>query len=129
MNEKSKIKPPAVTPETEPFWKATAEGRFLIKHCKACGENHYYPRPLCPFCLSADTEWLEASGKGTIYSYTVLRRAPVVTAPAYVTLEEGPIVLAAFIDGDFDALRIGQPVQVTFAATDGGPPIPVFTPR
>ena len=44
------IPAPAVTIESKPFWDAAAEGKFLIKHCNACGEDHWYPRALCPFC-------------------------------------------------------------------------------
>ena len=58
--------------------------------CTAAAELHHYPRAICPFCFSDKTEWIEASGKGTIYSYSVMRRAPVPYAMAYVTLAEGP---------------------------------------
>ena len=61
----------------------------MIKHCKACGEAHYYPRAMCPFCVSDDTEWQTASGTGTIYTYSVMRRAEIPYAIAYVTLDEG----------------------------------------
>ena len=59
----------------EPYWDAAAEGKLLIKHCKACGKNHYYPRQICPHCFSDQTEWLETKGEGTIYSWSVERRA------------------------------------------------------
>ncbi len=68
------------------------------------------------------------SGRGTIYSYSVMRRAPVPYAIAYVTLEEGVTMMTNIVDCDFDALRIGQPVRVVFKPTDGGPPVPMFTP-
>src|SRR5215472_6430412 len=69
------IPPPPVNPETKPFWDAAAQGRLLIKRCTACDEPHWYPRAICPFCGSERTEWMEASGHGTIYSYSVFRRA------------------------------------------------------
>lgn len=114
--------------ETQPFWDAAAEGRLLIKRCGACGEPHYYPRALCPFCLSADTRWEEATGTGAIYSLSIMRRgkdAPYTLA--YVTLDEGPAVLTN-LDGDPDRLAIGQRVRVRFAPTEGGPPVPMFAP-
>jgi len=123
-----KIPAPQTNPENKPFWDAAGEGRLLVKRCRACGEAHHYPRALCPFCFSDDTEWQEASGRGTIYSYSVMRRAPVPYAIAYVTLEEGPTMMTNLVDCDFDALRIGQPVKVVFTPTEGGAPMPMFTP-
>ncbi|WP_205520773.1 Zn-ribbon domain-containing OB-fold protein [Propylenella binzhouense] len=123
-----KIAAPIVNVETEPFWKAAAEGRFLIKRCTDCGKPHWYPRAVCPFCMSAATVWEEASGRGTIYSYSVARRAPEPYAVAYVTLEEGPTMLTNVVDCDLDALAFGQAVVVTFKPSDGGYPVPMFRP-
>ena len=122
------IPAPPVSPETKPFWDAATAGTLLLKRCEACGEPHYYPRAICPFCGSDRTTWLEASGRGTIYSYSVFRRAPVPYAIAYVTLEEGPTMMTNIVDSDLDALRIGQRVRVRFTPTDGGPPVPMFAP-
>ncbi len=114
--------------ETRPFWDAAAEGRLLIKRCGACGAPHYYPRALCPYCLSADTRWVEAAGTGTIYSLSTMRRgADAPYTLAYVTLDEGPAVLTN-LAGDPDALAIGQRVRVRFTETQGGPPVPMFAP-
>lgn len=123
-----KLPAPQVTPETKAFWDAASEGKLLVKRCRSCGEAHHYPRALCPFCFSDETEWQEASGRGTIYSYSVMRRAPVPYAIAYVTLAEGPTMMTNIVDGDFDALSIGQSVKVVFKPTDEGPPMPMFTP-
>jgi hypothetical protein len=123
-----KIPAPPVTPETEPFWSAAAAGRLLIKRCRSCGQAHFYPRTICPFCFNDTTDWLEASGRGTVYSYSVMRRAPVPYAIAYVTLEEGVTMLTNIVDCDLDALRIGHAVRVVFKPTEGGPPVPMFTP-
>ncbi len=109
----------------EPYWAAAREGRLLLKHCRACAKAHYYPRPLCPFCLSADTEWLEAGGDGTIYSWSVERRATPPYAIAFVTLPEGPTLLTAIVDCDLDALAIGQAVKLDFETRDEQP-VPVF---
>ena len=114
--------------ETQPFWDAAAEGKLLIKRCGACGEPFYYPRALCPFCLSADTRWEAAAGTGVIYSLSTMRRgkdAPYTLA--YVTLNEGPAVLTN-LDGDPDGFSIGQRVQIRFVSTEGGPPVPMFAP-
>jgi uncharacterized OB-fold protein len=122
-----KIPAPQAGPETQPFWDAAAKGQLLIKQCRACGESHYYPRPLCPFCGSDATDWQTAAGTGTVYSYSVMRRAEVPYAIAYVTLDEGPTMMTNLVDCDFDRLKIGQRVKVVFSPTDGGPPVPTFT--
>jgi len=122
------IPAPPTNPETKAFWEAAGQGKLLIKKCRACGEVHYYPRALCPFCFSADTEWLTTSGAGTIYSYSVMRRVDVPYAIAYVTLEEGVSMMTNIVDCDLDKIRIGQRVKVVFKPTDGGPPVPMFTP-
>ena len=120
------IPAPPVNPETQPFWDAAAAGTLLVKRCTACGQAHHYPRARCPFCGSDATEWIEASGRGTVYSFSVFRRAPVPYAIAYVTLEEGVTMMTNLVDGDLDAIRIGQAVRVVFKPTDGGPPVPMF---
>jgi uncharacterized OB-fold protein len=122
------IPAPPTNPETKAFWDGTAQGKLLIKKCRACGQSHYYPRALCPFCLSDATEWQPTAGTGTLYSYSVMRRAEVPYAIAYVTLDEGPTMMTNLVDCDFDALRIGQRVKLVFTPTEGGPPVPTFTP-
>jgi uncharacterized OB-fold protein len=128
--ERQERKIPAPTPnlETQAFWDAAAQGKLVLKFCTACGQAHHYPRAICPHCFSDKTEWRPASGNGTIYSYTVMRRAPVPYAIAYVTLDEGVAMLTNLIDCDFDKLKIGQRVAVVFKPTDGGPPVPMFRP-
>jgi uncharacterized OB-fold protein len=123
-----KIPAPETNPETKPFWEAAAQGRLLVKKCVTCGQAHFYPRAICPFCGSDKTEWVTASGRGTVYSYSVMRRVPVPYALAYVTLEEGVSMMTNIVDCDLDAIRIGQPVTVAFKPTEGGPPVPMFRP-
>src|SRR5258707_1327949 len=85
---------PPLTPETQKFWDAAAAGNLLYGFCNACREPHYYPRSFCPFCFSDSVEWKVASGRGVIYTYSIMRRAPAGPyAIAYVTLEEGPTLL------------------------------------
>jgi uncharacterized OB-fold protein len=122
-----KIPAPDVSDETRPFWEAAAAGRLLVKRCAACGETHHYPRSICPFCWSDRTEWREASGRGRVYSFSVMRRAPQPYAIAYVTLDEGVTMMTNIVDCDLDAIRIGQAVRVVFRPSDGGPPVPMFT--
>ncbi|MFC0385949.1 Zn-ribbon domain-containing OB-fold protein [Muricoccus vinaceus] len=128
MDTPREITPPQSSPETAPYWMAAREGRLLVKRCEACGERHAYPRALCPFCFSEDTVWEEASGRGTVYSFSIMRRAKPPYAVAYVTLEEGPTIISNIVDAEFDALRIGQPVTLTFRDATDGQPVPMFRP-
>ncbi|WP_448658460.1 Zn-ribbon domain-containing OB-fold protein [Sphingomonas sp. CJ99] len=118
---------PAISAEVAHYWAAAGEGKLAVRTCNACGELHHYPRAICPFCHSDQLDWREAAGTGTIYSFSVMRRAPVPYAIAYVTLDEGVTMLSHIVGTDFDAIRIGQRVTVDFAPTEGdGPKVPVF---
>ncbi len=128
MAKQRSIPAPQPHQETQPFWDAAAGGKFLIKTCAACGKAHWYPRAICPFCCSADTRWVEASGRGHIHSYSVMRRADPPYVIAYVTLAEGPTMLTNLVDCELDALAIGQAVRIVFSPTQGGPPVPTFAP-
>lgn len=111
----------------EPYWTAARDGQLLFKHCRACDRPHYYPRPLCPFCMSADTDWREASGEGTIYSWSVERRASPPFAIAFVKLAEGPTLMTAIVDADLDNISVDQKVTLKFEERNDTP-VPVFTP-
>jgi uncharacterized protein len=127
-NTSRSIPAPAVTPETAAYWEAAAKGTLLVRVCRACGQCHHYPRTICPFCYSDRTEWKEACGRGVIYSYSVMRRAPQPYAIAYVTLEEGPTMMTNIVDCDFDALAIGDRVRLVMQPSDNGQPVPMFVP-
>lgn len=122
-----RLQPPPQNPESAPFYEAAAEGRFLLRRCTECGKAHWYPRTLCPFCWG-ETTWEPASGRGKIYSWSVMRRTDPPFSIAYVTLEEGPTMMTSLVDCDLDALRIGMAVQLVWQPTEGGPPMPCFTP-
>ena len=129
---------PLVNPEVKPFWEATAEGRLLLPKCLECASLIWYPRPFCPSCASTRVEWIQSSGRGTIYSFTVNRRGQADLAAyreagvyvlAYVELEEGPRVMTNIVDCDPDSVSIGQQVEVVFHDTGQGTALPRFRPR
>jgi uncharacterized protein len=126
--QERKISAPSANLETQAFWDATAQGKLLYKKCTACGEPHFYPRSHCPFCFSDKTEWQEASGRATIYTYSVMRRAPIPYCIAYVELAEGPRIMSNIVDCDLDSIKIGQAVKLVFKPSEGGPPVPMFMP-
>lgn len=123
-----KIPAPRVLPESLAYWQAADEGRLLVKRCTACGEIHHYPRDICPFCLSDRTEWLQAAGTGTIYSFSTMGQGDAAHTLAFVTLDEGVTVMTNLVDCDAKLLAIGQRVKAVFVATDGGHAVPMFTP-
>jgi len=108
--------------------RSASQGKFLIKRCTACGEPHYFPRSICPFCFSDKTVWEESSGEGEIYTFSLMRKS--ATGPyaiGWVTLKEGPSLMTNFVDCDLHKLKIGQKVKVVFKPTDGLP-LPFFAP-
>ena len=125
---------PQPNPETQAFWDATAEGRLVLPRCDDCGTVIWYPKLLCPSCHSTSVSWFDATGRGTVYSFTVCHRAahayrdalPYVIA--YVELDEGPRVLTNIVDCEPDAVRIGQPVEVVFHDTGEGNALYRFRP-
>jgi uncharacterized protein len=128
---------PNVNPEVKVFWDGTAEGKLLLPHCNECQTVIWYPRPFCPACGSLSVRWEPASGKGTIYTYTVNRRGagdlPEYRDPgpyvlAYVELAEGPRIMTNIVDCDVDSVKIGQAVEVVFHDTGQGTALPRFRP-
>jgi uncharacterized OB-fold protein len=124
--------------ETQPYWDAAREGRLLVKECHGCGQTFFYPRTYCPTCWSSDTDWKEASGRGTVYTFTIVRqndlppfneRVPYVVA--IVELEEG-VRMTSNVEGvDPEAVRCGMPVQLAFREEqrdDETVALPVFRP-
>ncbi|MGZ5924644.1 MAG: Zn-ribbon domain-containing OB-fold protein [Rhizomicrobium sp.] len=123
-----RIFPPTINVETERFWRAAEAGKLLYGYCLACKEPHYYPRSFCPFCFSEKVEWREASGKATVYSFSIMYRSP--TGPytiAYVTLAEGPRLLTNLVDCDFKKIAIDAPAKLVWKPSEGGAPVPFFT--
>lgn len=118
---------PQPWPETEHFWAAANDRRLLLKRCLQTGKAYYYPRGHSPF-TGGDTEWIESTGKGHIYSFSVLPRAQPPYCIAYVTLSEGPTLLTNVLTDDLDSLSIGQSVHVEFVKSENGQLVPMFVP-
>jgi uncharacterized protein len=119
---------PETNPETKPFFEGAKSGKLMLPRCKETGKVFWYPRGVSPFTLGP-VEWTEASGKGTIYTFSVMERANPPYAIGYVALEEGPKMLTNFVDCDFKSLSVGQAVKVTFVPTETeGVSLPMFTP-
>ena len=118
---------PPIGPESAAFYAAAKEGRFLIGRCTGTGQAFWYPRAVSPFDLGPAT-LEEASGHGTIYSFSPMRRVDPVYTIAYVTLAEGPTMMTNLVDCDPDGLAIGQAVKLVWKQAADGTPVPCFTP-
>jgi uncharacterized OB-fold protein len=121
--------------DTAPFWDAAKDGRFLLRRCLDCAATFFYPRPFCPKCWSERVDWVEASGRAVVYTYSIVvvndlppfnERVPYIAA--VVDLEEGPRVMTNVVDCDLEAVRVGMPVEVTFRPLNDDITIPVFKP-
>jgi uncharacterized OB-fold protein len=123
-----RIPAPKVLPETLAYWQAADAGRLLVKRCSACGEHHHYPRDICPFCGSEATEWREAAGTGTVYSFSTMGQGEAAYTLAYVQLDEGPVMMSNLVGAGPGAWAVGQRVRVAFAPSEGGHAVPVFEP-
>jgi uncharacterized OB-fold protein len=125
-----KIPRPLVQPDTLAYWQAADAGRLLVRRCTACGAVHHYPREICPYCLSDATEWVDAAGTGTVYSFSTMGRDEQAYTLAYVTLDEGPTMMTNLVGGleGGGTYAVGQRVRVVFTPSDGGPAVPMFTP-
>jgi uncharacterized OB-fold protein len=125
---------PVVDEETRPFWDAAREGKLLIRSCADCERPHYYPRPFCPFCWSERVLWVQATGRATLYTYSIVHvndlppwRERVPYVAAVVELAEGPRMMTNIVGCDPDELAVGMPLQVDFR-DDGEVMVPVFRP-
>jgi uncharacterized OB-fold protein len=126
---------PTPDAETQPYWDAARERRLLVKRCRACSRAHFYPRPFCPHCWSAEVDWEEASGRATLYTWSVVHRNDlppfgerVPYVAAVVDLAEGPRMMTNVVGCDPGQLRIGMALEVDFRVETDEVTVPVFRP-
>jgi uncharacterized protein len=124
---------PEPTAETQPFWDALQEGKFRLQRCADCGKVRHYPRPVCDACYSMNAEWVEASGRGTVHSWTITHHAfhPGFKADLpfmllTVDLAEGVRMQAQARGIAPEELKIGLPVKVGFDLVKEDLTLPVF---
>jgi uncharacterized OB-fold protein len=123
---------PVADGDSKPFWEGIARHKLLIQRCENCQRHIFYPRSLCPHCFSDALSWVEASGKGTIYSYTVVHQAygpfaaQVPFVVAIVELAEGVRMMTRIAGAGPASVRIGMPVRVVFEQADENVTLPYF---
>jgi len=112
---------PVPNPDNQGFWDSCRQHELRLQRCLSCGAWRHQPRPMCPECHSLDYEWARASGRGTVYTFTVVHgptlpvfqeRAPYNVV--VVRLAEGPYMVSNLIDCPVEDIRIGMSVEVVF---------------
>ena len=121
---------------TQPFWDATARHELVAAQCADCGTFRMPPTPFCPCCQSQRIDWQTLSGRGEVYSYTIVERAilpgmdehlPYV--PAVITLDGagGVRLISNVVDVELADIRVGMAVQVVWDDVPGqGVAVPRF---
>jgi uncharacterized OB-fold protein len=123
--------PPGISDDTRFFWDGVREGKLLIQRCKACGSLRHPPGPVCPSCHSFEWDTLQASGRGTVYSFVVMHypEVPPFDHPnpiGLIELEEGTRLVAQLVGVKPAEVQIGQAVEVVFNTFDGDLMLPQF---
>ena len=136
MNEPVRPLPRADEFDTREFWEGTKQHEFRYQQCNQCDEVVFYPRRHCPGCTAGELIWKVSTGKGTVYTYSVVRqsyhpffRNRVPYAVAWIDLEEGPRILSNVVgvDEPLNDVSIGMAVQVEWEEHENLN-IPLFKP-
>jgi len=119
---------------TEPYWEAAKEERLVAPRCAQCGAFRFPPTPFCPECRSQDVDWVTLSGRGSVFSYSVVRGLPgmadLLLVPVVVELPDAPGVhlVTNIVDVDPEDVRVEMPLEVDFVEIADGWKLPVFRP-
>lgn len=127
---------PIVNPWARPFWQATRQGKLAFQRCEDCGKNVFYPRIACPFCFSDRLMWVRSSGKGRVYTYSVVENnAPsafIGDMPFVIAIvkldEEGVQMLTNIVGCDPAKVHCDMRVEVTFDKLNDEFSLPKFKP-
>ncbi|MGQ0501246.1 MAG: Zn-ribbon domain-containing OB-fold protein [Panacagrimonas sp.] len=135
MNASPQKPVPEVSEAARPYWEAAQRGELVFQRCRGTGKPFLYPRHWSPFDFSADPTWEKASGRGTVYSYTIVHQPPYAAfkadcpyVMAIVQLEEGPRLMTNILNCDPATVKIGMAVKLCFETRAGGFRIPQFEP-
>jgi hypothetical protein len=126
----SRIKPP-MAEDNAWWWEQAAQDKLVIQRCTECELLRHPPRPMCDACRSIAWDFVEASGRGKLASFTVLHH-PQVPGYAYpltialVDLDEGTRIVSELVDCEHDAISIGMELVATIHEDEDGFKLPVF---
>ncbi|HZQ37819.1 MAG TPA: Zn-ribbon domain-containing OB-fold protein [Dehalococcoidia bacterium] len=126
---------PAADEESEPFFQGAREGKLMLMRCESCGAYRFPSRDRCDVCWSTDTEWVQASGKGTVYTFGIMHQLyhpgfkdEIPYNVVVVELAEGPRTYSNLVGIANDQIRVGMPVEVTFERISDEISLPKFRP-
>jgi uncharacterized protein len=126
---------PFIYEENKPFWEGVKRHELLIQRCKECGAFQFYPRAACMHCLSDNIEWVRASGKGKVYSFTIAHRpgnpAFADRVPyniAIIELDEGVRLPSSITGCENEDIKCDMPVEVVFEDITPEVSLPYFKP-
>ena len=124
---------PIPTEDSREYWEGCRRHELLVQSCNSCGKPQFYPRALCSHCFSTDLGWIQATGRGTVYSFTTVYRAPspaftseVPYVIALIDLDEGVRMMSRLVDCDPEAVKVGGSVEVTFRDESPEISLPMF---
>jgi len=122
---------PQVSGLSSEFFDGCNEGVLLLQHCKSCKAIQFYPRVFCKVCSGRNLDWVNASGKGNVASFTVVRKALTegYKAPyivALIDLKEGPRMMTNIVNCEPELVTVGVSVRVVFSAWSDTLSLPVF---
>ena len=137
MSETTEYKKPLPRPNrlSQPYWDGAKRHELMVLQCNACGHKWLPPSDRCPKCLTHDPSWVQASGRGRVWSWIVMHQryfaafeADLPYNVAMVELEEGPRLMTNLVDVDPEAIRCDMPVQVVFDDVTPEITLPKFRP-
>ncbi|OAN36827.1 Zn-ribbon domain-containing OB-fold protein [Mycolicibacterium iranicum] len=126
---------PTTDTDSDSWWSAIQEHVLQVNSCNRCGRKSLYARPFCPHCWSEDVTPTAATGRATLYTWTLVHQnaAPFdVRTPytvAMVDLEEGPRLMTTIEHCSVEQLHAGMPLVVAFRTDDDGFVVPTFRPQ
>jgi len=128
--------PPLADAITLPFWQAAAEHRLVVQRCAGCGHTRLPPAPICPECRSAEAGWKTVSGRGEVYTYTIVHRPIAANQKlpyviAVIALEDagGVRMISNLVEARPEEIAVGMPVEVAWEDMSAELAIPRFRPR
>jgi len=138
MNERffpDTMPPPLADATSLPWWQAAAEHRLVVQRCAACGHTRLPPAPVCPRCRSVESDWKEVSGRGEVYTYSVVHRAiaagqelPYVIAVISLEDSGGVRIISNLVGVNLDEVEIGLSVELVWEDMSADLAIPRFRP-
>ena len=123
---------PGITHDNRFFWEGVEARKLLIQRCR-CGKLRHPPGPMCPACHSVEWDTVEASGRGTVYSYVVAHHPPIPPFEypnpiVLVELEEGIRLVSNLVGVERDEIEIGMSVRARFEDLGGNHTLLQFEP-